>query len=258
MNERRGQQWRSGSARRAQQHVDANPVVLALSCGVALSDSHSSAATRSSTVAMQVCLILQHCLPGLSARSLIASAFLTHTLGSALCGLRRPFSSHPRAPHHHRPVLLLLPGHERQRAGLSRVDPSARRTARQVLCQRLRARPRLQLPQSQTRTNRCKRDDGGVEGECCCRGGSGSGESRTTVLVHWSPLLSAHARTHVFISSLICCSSRLSCYYCCCYSRTFPCAQIYSILDEIYLGGEIQETSKRVILERLEELNKLE
>lgn len=34
--------------------------------------------------------------------------------------------------------------------------------------------------------------------------------------------------------------------------------KIYSILDEIYLGGEIQETSKRVILERLEELNKLE
>ena len=34
--------------------------------------------------------------------------------------------------------------------------------------------------------------------------------------------------------------------------------KIYSILDEIFLGGEIQETSKRVILERLEELNKLE
>jgi hypothetical protein len=34
--------------------------------------------------------------------------------------------------------------------------------------------------------------------------------------------------------------------------------KIYSILDEIYLGGEVQETSKRVILERLEELNKLE
>ncbi len=34
--------------------------------------------------------------------------------------------------------------------------------------------------------------------------------------------------------------------------------KIYSILDELYLGGEVQETSKRVILERLEELNKLE
>jgi len=66
-----------------------------------------------------------------------------------------------------------------------------------------------------------------------------------------------HMRTHVFIGPLICCSSRLYCY-CCCYSRASPCAQIYSILDEIYLGGEIQETSKRVILERLEELNKLE
>lgn len=34
--------------------------------------------------------------------------------------------------------------------------------------------------------------------------------------------------------------------------------KIYSILDEVYLGGEIQETSKRVILERLQELGKLE
>jgi hypothetical protein len=34
--------------------------------------------------------------------------------------------------------------------------------------------------------------------------------------------------------------------------------KIYSILDEIYLAGEVQETSKRVILERLEELSKLE
>ena len=34
--------------------------------------------------------------------------------------------------------------------------------------------------------------------------------------------------------------------------------KIYSILDEVYLGGEIQETSKRVILERLQEIQKLE
>jgi hypothetical protein len=34
--------------------------------------------------------------------------------------------------------------------------------------------------------------------------------------------------------------------------------KIFSILDEIYLAGEVQETSKRVILERLEELGKLE
>ncbi len=34
--------------------------------------------------------------------------------------------------------------------------------------------------------------------------------------------------------------------------------QIYSILDEVYLGGEIQETSKRVILERMQILSKLE
>ena len=34
--------------------------------------------------------------------------------------------------------------------------------------------------------------------------------------------------------------------------------KIYSIVDEIYLAGEVQETSKRVILERLEEIGKLE
>lgn len=34
--------------------------------------------------------------------------------------------------------------------------------------------------------------------------------------------------------------------------------KIYAILDEIYLAGEVQETSKRVILERLQDLDKLE
>jgi len=34
--------------------------------------------------------------------------------------------------------------------------------------------------------------------------------------------------------------------------------KIYTILDEIYLAGEVQETSKRVILERLTEIGKLE
>jgi len=34
--------------------------------------------------------------------------------------------------------------------------------------------------------------------------------------------------------------------------------KIYTILDEVYLGGEIQETSKRIIMERLQELGKLE
>jgi len=34
--------------------------------------------------------------------------------------------------------------------------------------------------------------------------------------------------------------------------------KIYTILDEIYLAGEVQETSKRVILERLVEIGKLE
>lgn len=34
--------------------------------------------------------------------------------------------------------------------------------------------------------------------------------------------------------------------------------KVYLILDEFILGGEIQETSKRVILERLQELDKID
>jgi len=34
--------------------------------------------------------------------------------------------------------------------------------------------------------------------------------------------------------------------------------KVYMILDELYLGGEVQETSKRVILERLTVLDKLD
>jgi hypothetical protein len=34
--------------------------------------------------------------------------------------------------------------------------------------------------------------------------------------------------------------------------------QVYAILDEIFLAGEIEETSKDVVLSRLEELEKLE
>jgi len=34
--------------------------------------------------------------------------------------------------------------------------------------------------------------------------------------------------------------------------------QVYAILDEIFLAGEIEETSKDVVLMRLEELEKLE
>ena len=34
--------------------------------------------------------------------------------------------------------------------------------------------------------------------------------------------------------------------------------QVYLILDEFILGGELQETSKRVILERLAELDRIE
>lgn len=34
--------------------------------------------------------------------------------------------------------------------------------------------------------------------------------------------------------------------------------QVYAILDEIFLAGEIEETSKDVVLSRLEALEKLE
>ncbi len=34
--------------------------------------------------------------------------------------------------------------------------------------------------------------------------------------------------------------------------------QVYAILDEIFLAGEIEETSKDVVLSRLETLEKLE
>ena len=34
--------------------------------------------------------------------------------------------------------------------------------------------------------------------------------------------------------------------------------QVYAILDEIFLAGEIQETSKQVVLARLDQLDKLE
>jgi len=34
--------------------------------------------------------------------------------------------------------------------------------------------------------------------------------------------------------------------------------KVYAILDEIFLAGEIEETSKDVVLARLEELEKLE
>lgn len=34
--------------------------------------------------------------------------------------------------------------------------------------------------------------------------------------------------------------------------------QVYAILDEVFLAGEIEETSKQVVLERLDYLEKLE
>lgn len=34
--------------------------------------------------------------------------------------------------------------------------------------------------------------------------------------------------------------------------------KVYAILDEVFLAGEMEETSKKVILERLEEFEKLE
>ncbi|KAF7345714.1 AP complex subunit sigma [Mycena venus] len=41
-------------------------------------------------------------------------------------------------------------------------------------------------------------------------------------------------------------------------SLTYHPEKVYAILDEIFLAGEIQETSKDVVLLRLEELEKLE
>jgi len=34
--------------------------------------------------------------------------------------------------------------------------------------------------------------------------------------------------------------------------------KVYAILDEVFLAGEIEETSKQVVLTRLEHLDKLE
>jgi AP-2 complex subunit sigma-1 len=34
--------------------------------------------------------------------------------------------------------------------------------------------------------------------------------------------------------------------------------QVYAILDEVFLAGEIEETSKQVVLTRLEHLDKLD
>jgi hypothetical protein len=36
------------------------------------------------------------------------------------------------------------------------------------------------------------------------------------------------------------------------------CSQVYAILDEVFLAGEIEETSKQVVLTRLAHLDKLE
>jgi AP-2 complex subunit sigma-1 len=35
-------------------------------------------------------------------------------------------------------------------------------------------------------------------------------------------------------------------------------SQVYKILDEFFLAGEVQETSKQAILHRVQELDKLE
>ena len=40
--------------------------------------------------------------------------------------------------------------------------------------------------------------------------------------------------------------------------KTDTATQVYAILDEIFLAGEIEETSKEVVLSRLDELEKLE
>lgn len=40
--------------------------------------------------------------------------------------------------------------------------------------------------------------------------------------------------------------------------HTVALCQVYAILDEVFLAGEIEETSKDVVLARLEQLEKLE
>ena len=44
----------------------------------------------------------------------------------------------------------------------------------------------------------------------------------------------------------------------CALSAAWVAKQVYMILDEMILAGEIQETSKEVILRRVEELEKIE
>jgi len=43
-------------------------------------------------------------------------------------------------------------------------------------------------------------------------------------------------------------------------AQTSDCksTQVYAILDEVFLAGEIEETSKNVVLTRLDHLDKLE
>ena len=43
-----------------------------------------------------------------------------------------------------------------------------------------------------------------------------------------------------------------------CQTVLTKCVQVYAILDEVFLAGEIEETSKQVVLTRLEHLDKLE
>lgn len=59
-----------------------------------------------------------------------------------------------------------------------------------------------------------------------------------------------------WISSSI--STKCGCVYPSCALFLTEELQVYAILDEIFLAGEIEETSKDVVLSRLEELEKLE
>ena len=42
------------------------------------------------------------------------------------------------------------------------------------------------------------------------------------------------------------------------WSKLLTDVKVYAILDEVFLAGEIEETSKQVVLTRLEHLDKLE
>jgi AP-2 complex subunit sigma-1 len=70
-------------------------------------------------------------------------------------------------------------------------------------------------------------------------------------------------RSLITFASLISCLTfikhvHLFVVFCLSHVDVFCCGKVYAILDEIFLAGEIEETSKDVVLARLDELQKLD